>query len=133
MMRYILILLALLATSAQASNWTKADDKLLLTSSLLIGVDWLQTRSQATRTRSFIDDNGTEGTITRYGDEWNPLLGRQPSMRRVDTYFISALILNAACLYALPERQRRAYGREVVMLEVLAIGNNLACGVGMRF
>jgi hypothetical protein len=134
-MRLLLPLILLFLCSSASADWTREDDRLLLTSTLLLCADWLQTREIAARpvivTRTVTGDSATTTYTERH--ELNPLLGAHPSMGRVNTYFAVALALNTACLLVLPERERRAVAACVVTVEILAVGNNLCAGIGFRF
>jgi hypothetical protein len=86
----VVLMATSLTTNAQSlSDWSTLDKTLLVASTATNVVDWGQTR-----------------TIAMNPDQWrerNPLLGDHPSVGRVNTYFISRLILIPVLAHYLPE------------------------------
>ena len=108
-------------------------------------VDWAQTRYIAKNgyryTRIWAHHEVVDGvdTIvpTRDGDwefmtERNPILGKHPSLRRVDAYFILSGVAHVAIARSLPERWRRVFLVSAVTLEAYCVGNNIRLGVRLR-
>ncbi len=79
MKRIIIILLTtcLLFSCAGNKAWTKQDTVREATWMALNGVDWLQTRQIALQPNRFY--------------EYSPILGKHPSVERVNLYFTSTM------------------------------------------
>lgn len=82
-------------------------------------VDWAQTR--------YIADNPD-----RF-HETNPIMGRHPSIGRVDSYFATSILVGAVVLDALPSEYRDYALKAGLVLEVLVVSNNARIGVGVKF
>lgn len=82
-------------------------------------VDWAQTR--------YIADNPA-----RF-HETNPIMGRHPSIGRVDRYFATSILVGAVVLDALPSEYRDYALKAGLVLEVLVVSNNARIGVGVKF
>ena len=104
------VLILLLSSVANATEldwkWTKADTAIQATWTVLHIVDWSQTRQIAKEPRRFY--------------EGNPILGRHPSVGRVDTYMALSAVANLGVAYALPKPYRRYF-------QVLSIGITGKC------
>lgn len=106
-------------TQARADEWTPEQRYMGAALAAVTVVDWAQTRYIA-------DSNG------RFY-ETNPVLGRYPSMRRVDTYFAASMLVGAIVLDALPTEYRDTALKAGLVLEVLVVSNNARIGVGVKF
>lgn len=82
-------------------------------------VDWAQTRYIADNPDSF--------------HETNPIMGRHPSIGRVDRYFATSILVGAVVLDALPSEYRDYALKAGLVLEVLVVSNNARIGVGVKF
>ena len=89
------------------------------TSNALLVADWAQTRYIAAHPQQYV--------------ERNPLLGAHPGMSAVNRHFISALALNNAVFYLLPENKRRAWSIIVTGIEGVCVANNAAIGIRFNF
>lgn len=88
--------------------------------------DWGQTRNIVHRA-----DTGCAGDPTCI--ERNPFLGRNPSIRRVDTYFAVTALAHTAISYALPPDWRRGWQHITIGLEAGVVGYNYSIGLKMDF
>jgi len=86
--------------------------------------DWAQTRAIA------VESERTNHT-GRF--EANPLLGRYPSRRAINNYFIASMIGHAAISYALPTKYRVWWQASTLAIEVAVVGRNAYLGIGMKF
>ena len=122
--------------------WSKVDVALESSFWTLYLVDWAQTRyiaKNGTRyTRIWAHWEVVDGnrviipTCYRYEDylvEKNPLLGRHPSLGRVDAYFALSGLLHVALIRTLPEEWRRTFLVSSVALEAFCVGNNIRLGI----
>ena len=107
------------AAAATAGEWTEDQKRMGAALAAVSVVDWAQTR--------YIADSGGKFYET------NPLIGKYPSMRRVDTYFAASLLLGAIVLDALPTEYRDTALKAGLVLEVLVVSNNARIGVGVKF
>ena len=115
-----LFLLALFATPSisSSSQWTKKDTAYELTYAVFHVVDWGQTLYVA-RNDGF--------------SELNPILGPEPSVGEVNTYFLSTLIGHFAVSYFLPEEYRRYWQIGTIILQFGITARNAALGVKVSF
>ena len=107
------------AATATAGEWTEDQKRMGAALAAVSVVDWAQTRYIAASNGRFY--------------ETNPVLGRYPSMRRVDTYFAASLLLGAVVLDALPTEYRDTALKAGLVLELLVVSNNARIGVGVKF
>ena len=82
-------------------------------------VDWAQTRHIADNPDRF--------------HETNPIMGRHPSIGRVDRHFATSMLVGAVVLDALPSEYRDYALKAGLVLEVLVVSNNARIGVGVKF
>lgn len=110
------ILLALFIFLQGCSTVQPTNKALFTTSTVLLAVDWAQTRYIASHPEEF--------------HEKNPLLGRHPSVNKVDAYFAGVMAANLLLYNVLPEKYQKYWFTGLSIVEVGAIGNNLLIGVG---
>lgn len=65
--------------------------------------------------------------------EENPLLGKHPSIGRVDAHFTAALLGTYLIADALPADQRTLFLYSIAGVELVVVGRNKYLGYGMRF
>ena len=106
---------ALLFAAGQASAWTETDTARQVAYSALHVADWMQTRQIARQPDRF--------------HETNPILGRHPSLGRVDAYMAGTLVLHAAVAYALPSPWRSWWQHVGIAVETGAAAGNAAIGL----
>jgi hypothetical protein len=80
------ISLIIVRSPVYAAEWDEKDTGLLL----LRIIDWGQTRNTASNDWFGTDKNGFDV----YNSEINPLLGKHPSLKTIDTYFVSLLLID---------------------------------------
>lgn len=118
-MRTLLAALAILfPLAAGAADWSKQDKALFTASTALLAADWAQTRSIAKQPERFY--------------EKNPLLGRHPSVRRVNNYFAGAILLNYFITDALRGDVRTAWQVGVIVVEGTVVTRNYGIGIRMN-
>lgn len=84
--------------------------------------DWGQTRNIVHRA-----DTGCDGAPTCI--ERNPILGRNPSIKRVDSYFLFTAVAHTAISYALPPAWRRGWQYVTIGVEAGVVGYNYSIGL----
>lgn len=114
------------AAPVYASDWTKDDTGWQVAYLALHVADWGQTRNIVHRA-----DTGCAGDPTCI--ERNPFIGRNPSIRRVDTYFAFTALTHTAISYALPPDWRRGWQMITIGMEAGVVGYNYSIGLKMDF
>lgn len=113
------MLAALLASgAAHADPITTSEIGLESTYSALHIADWMQTSSMV----------GDQRWI-----ENNPILGRNPSRRRVNLYFASTLAAHVIALKLLPARYRPWLLAITIGIEAGAVARNAHFGIRIKF
>lgn len=105
------LLLLLIALPAHA-DWTPQEEAAATVYALLLDADYAQTRIPV-------------------GYEKNPILGRHPSNRRVDTYFAAVGVLSGVVLVTMPQRYRFGTLCVAAVVEAVVVSKNTAY-VGFR-
>lgn len=122
----ILASLGLFAGPVCASDWTRDDTAWQAGYLALHVADWGQTRNIVRRA-----DTGCDGDPLCI--ERNPILGRNPSIKRVDTYFAFTALAHTAISYALPPDWRRSWQLITIGVEAGVVGYNYKLGLKMDF
>lgn len=122
-MRHLCFILFFVCSLAKAewSDWDDKDKALLVTSTGLLIVDWVQTREMM---------EGRHGTYRL--SETNPILGPHPSLSKVNWYFGSWVIGN----YLIADyfgKDRWIYLGAVTAIEISATRNNYRLGIRVGF
>lgn len=120
----IFIISALLALPQVAMAQAPEDDRreiisLKVAGNLLLIADWKQTRF-----------------IARHPDEFyekNPILGRHPSTKRVDLYFIGAIAAFNVADYLLGPRLSNGMWIGVIAVEGVTVHRNAGLGIKIKF
>ena len=115
----LLLIIAVLPSSARASDWSKGDTFRELAFAALIVVDWGQTLNIADHPERF--------------REYNPILDSHPSQTRVNLYMPAAILLHAVVSYLLPRTCREGWQYVTIGLEAGVITSNFNAGIGIRF
>lgn len=127
MTKYLLILF-LLSPSISSADWTKIDTAFQVGYSILHVIDWGTTRDISKNPDRFHENN--------------PILGKHPSVGKVDTYFIATLIGHTTVSYLLPDklnvfglniRPRRTWQVGWIGIEGWHIRRNIKAGVKINF
>ncbi len=111
---FVTISLLLISLPIQADE----NKALMVASNLGLVVDWAQTREIAVN-NDYLEEN--------------PILGKRPSIGRVNTYFVCALALNNIIGRTLPDPWAKFWYSSVFMIQVTTIRNNVGLGIKMRF
>jgi len=116
----ILLTLTLSNTSQAADEWTSADVWREVVGETLIVMDWGQTRY------------GAADPKQRW-EEQNPWLGKHPTTKEVDRYFISWLVIHPLISHALPSEWRKGFQSVSIFIEGVAVHSNATmAGIGYR-
>lgn len=119
-MKYLLPLLLLIPSFCSADEWTKSDTGREVVYLILHVADWGQTR------------NGVHRESEGYW-EINPILGKHPSIKRVDTHFTVTAIAHVAIAYALPRKWREAFQYTTAGIEAVFVIDNNSIGLRVDF
>ena len=101
------------------AEWTATDTAFQLAYTTLHVVDWGQTLD-----------------IAKNPDKWhetNPILGKHPSIGRVNTYFITTLIGHTFISYILPKNYRRIWQCVWIGIEGGYVAHNYHMGIRVNF
>lgn len=117
----ILFILLLFMPTVHAEGWERTDSYRETVYMTLHTIDWLQTRSVA--------KNGWPNG--RY--ETNSLLGKYPSVRKLDTHYAITSIGHIWIAHLLPPKWRVAWQYIAIGDSGLAVVNNYTLGVRIEF
>ena len=117
----LLILAVVLVPSPcrAADPWESTDYALAGAALAALAVDWGQTRYIAKNTHRY--------------NETNPMLGATPSVGKVDTYFIGAMVGTVALAHILPSDWRQLLLTGTLAVELGAVSQNRSIGIKMAF
>ena len=102
-----------------ADPWETTDYALAGAALAALAVDWGQTRYIAKNTQRY--------------NETNPMLGSTPSVGKVDTYFIGAMVGTVALAHVLPGEWRQLFLGGVLALELGVVNQNRSLGIKVAF
>jgi hypothetical protein len=117
----LLLVLAILPSTntLAADKWSTQDKSLEATYLVLKFVDWRQTRYIAKNPDKYY--------------EMNPMLGKHPSTKEVDAYFITTAILHPIVSHYLPKKYRTWWQAITITMSGTCVVNNFAVGIKMDF
>jgi hypothetical protein len=115
--KYLCAILLACAFTAQAEPWTETQQVLAGTYLTAHTIDWAQTRNIATNAAY---------------KEHNPVLGSNPSLQKVDAYFLLTPIIGYFLLDAIPA-QRTTVLAIANVLEIGVVAHNFSIGIKARF
>jgi hypothetical protein len=118
---YILTCMALLSSTAQADDWTPSNTAWEAAFIAATIVDCGQTRDISRRP-------AYEGYY-----EHNTIIGRNPSVGRIDKYFSAVLIGHFAVSYVLPKKYRETWQKYTTVSQVAIIAHNHYIGLRVDF
>ena len=117
---FLIVMLVLITSNAFAfDKWSKVDYSLAAAALTVDTIDWLQTRYIADHPNKFY--------------ELNPIIGRHPSTEKVNTYFISTILIGAGIAYVLPSKWRKVWLGSCTAIELGVTAHNFDVGIGLRF
>lgn len=122
----VAFVLAIAAPVHAADPWSKSDIAREVAYLALHTADWGQTRNIVRRA-----DTGCAGDPTCI--ERNPFLGRNPSIRRVDTYFAVTALAHVVISHALPKDWRQGWQYVTIGMEAGVVGYNYSIGLKVDF
>ena len=108
-----------MARPALAQDWDKTDLTLGAVALTATVIDWGQTRTIAKNPHLY--------------HEINPILGRHPSVGRVDAYFAGVIVGGAVVAHLLPGQYRKWFLGGVAVLEIAVTAHNKNIGIGISF
>lgn len=122
-MRSVLLLFTALALPCHAEGlnldlWTREDTYRQIPIAILQVVDWGQTRYVARRPELH---------------EINPLIGKHPSIGRVNNYFAISIPANIAFSALVPSKYRSLWQTGRLMIQVSVVSYNRGVSVGTDF
>ena len=118
--RLLSLLLVLFPSLCEAREpWEFTDYALTGAAVASLVVDWGQTRHIAKNPNRF--------------DEKNPILGITPSVGKVDTYVLGAMLATVAVAHLLPQDYRRLFLAGTLSMELSVIDQNRSIGIKVDF
>lgn len=117
--RRLLALLLLLPSLCFAGDWSREDTYRQSALTGLLIADWAQTRYIAKHSNTFY--------------ETNTVLGKYPSVGRVDNYFALSIVAHAAISTVLPNAWRQGWQYVWIGIELEKVAHNHSIGVRMNF
>ena len=133
-MRWLFLLLVLSgAARAEGLNldpWTREDTYRQAALTALLVVDWGQTRYLV---KHPIDPVQANGTYNWRAEGYNRFLGEHPSLGRVNSYFLAAIVGHAAISYVLPCSLRHGWQYVWIGIEANTVERNHHIGIKMDF
>lgn len=123
-----LLLLAALAPPCHADDWTREDTYRQAALTALLVVDWGQTRWIAKHNGMTEPDQYPQNA-----GETNCVLGRYPSIGKVNNYFAASIVGHAAIAYMLPRGWREGWQYVWIGAEANQVNRNRAIGIKIDF
>ena len=107
-------------------------------SSKVIAWDWSDTAMESLYLAAHVADWGqTRDIAQQCGSgtyaETNPIIGRCPSVGRVNTYFFTTALIHAGVATMLPKKYRRLFQVGTLGMEIGYISNNAKIGLKVSF
>lgn len=131
----IAVLVLLPAAAHAQRRWSKLDTGLLVVSSQLLTIDWLQTvdisRTIVHCPAQYAASGGCRPASWHRRTEGNPFLGPHPSVGKVNTYFSLAVGLNMLA-HRLPPTPRRVLWTGVTIVQTWVVIRNHRAGVRLN-
>lgn len=115
-----LLLAALLTPLAAQAEWTERERLLLGATIGVMAVDWGQTRMIAKKPEQEFF-------------EYNPLLGKNPTVGEIDTYFAVAMLATWGTAHLLPNKYRSTFLGAMLLLETTIVIRNHEIGLRMAW
>ena len=115
----LLFALILFSSIAVAEPMTRTDNAWEIAYQVAQFVDWSQTRTIAQHPDRFM--------------EYNPLLGRSPSIGRVDSWMAAGMVSHYIVSRSLNRRWRRTFQVYTALGEVAVVGSNQQAGIWLSF
>ena len=115
----IFTLILSLHNTAFANDWSKSDtyrECIFITLNIL---DWGTTRDIAKHPESYVENN--------------PIIKGNPSLRKVDNYFLATIVLHPIISYYLPKKQRKTFQYISILIAGTATTHNLNIGLKVNF
>lgn len=115
--------LCLVSQHSNANNWRTEDTYAQAAYLTLHVIDWGQTRAMVA------------GDCKRdhLCHELNPILGKMPSLKDVDRYFVVTAVVHTVVAYHLPQKWRTRFQYMTIGMQVVVVGHNRANGLGINF
>lgn len=119
MLRVILVVMALAASTAHADEWRTEDTQRETAYMVLHAMDWAQTRNIARNPDRYF--------------EYNSIIGRHPSVGRVDAYMATSALLHIGVTRVLPAEYRAAWQYITIGVKAGLVQHNFSVGLSAKF
>lgn len=114
-----LSLLSIIPICQAKDEWDTLDKSLATAAIASTVIDWRQTQQIAKSSLIYHENN--------------KILGEHPSINKVNTYFISSLVIGSLIADNLPSSYRKGFLVGITTTEILYVRHNLHIGVGVKF
>jgi len=109
-----------------------------LMSSTVVAWDWTDTAAESLYLAAHITDWGQTRDIAQQCEqglytETNPIIGKCPSLGRVNSYFFATALLHAGIATLLPKKYRRMFQAGTLGMQIGYISNNAKIGLKVSF
>lgn len=123
-MRYASIVLLFVCSHVNAECWPedRVTQGFMAATAVLSVVDWAQTRGIADNPSKFYEKGFAQNFI-----------GKHPTTREVNQYFVTSLALTYGIGCILPERMQKLFYIGATLNEAAAVQNNIEVGVKAEF
>ncbi len=118
-MKIIILLIIFLCPSIVHAEWSGSDTAREVVWQGLHVADWGQTLEIA---RNPVDYH-----------EVNPVIGKHPSVRRVNLYMLSSAVVHAGVSYVLPEKVKVYWQYLSIGISAGCVARNYNIGLGVKF
>jgi hypothetical protein len=116
------------ATSFAWFDKPTVEDYILQTGFIgLMIADWKQTNWIVDHPIIYHDDFYTTH------EEWNPILGKHPSKKKIATYFSTCIVLHSGISYLLPKPYRTFFQLSGIAIELRVTTDNYYSGVKINW
>ena len=118
-LRFIFLSWCISTPSYSADDWSREDVARQTAYTILHVADWAQSRYIAAHPDRFYETNG--------------ILGKHPSLGKVNTYFAATLIGHYAITALLPAKYRPVWQYGTITVEAYYVLHNNSLGIGFKF
>jgi hypothetical protein len=129
------LILVFMPESSSADKWDKEDETLAAIFTAAALADWGQTRDivKNRKDKHTTNKDGSTYHEKGYYEKTNLILGKNPSMDKVNTYMPLATAATLAAAHYLPKKYRKPLLYGASLLELMTIYNNNKIGLRINF
>lgn len=133
MSKFILAILLFISIPSFASDWSTGDTYSESVYLAFLAVDWAQTRNIVRSNERCSVGKPNQVAHCYHYPELNPILGKSPSMARVNAAVILTGLAHVYIASILPEKYRAPFQYISIGIEGGAVVHNFSIGIGAKF